>query len=218
MAERLIGVPGTESIRLHRKPKLIPGSQFSRATDYPADTVLVKTLSLDLTLGDPASRRRVETQALHYDGREWHGYTYEWNDEQTDAVLVAAIRQEPHVFDCRSARARRAAGPNVALLVARRVPALPQSLVRVHAGVQCRAAQPASRFRRRERQPDSHPPAHWHPERRDRAAGPRRAFRSRAAPFARGASPAHAHLRRGSRSRPPGQVVSARQLRPLPPV
>ena len=30
----------------------------------------------------------VETQALHYDGREWQAYTYEWNDEGTDAALV----------------------------------------------------------------------------------------------------------------------------------
>ena len=38
--------------------------------------------------GDPTSRRQIETQALHYDGREWQGYTFEWNDQQTDAVLV----------------------------------------------------------------------------------------------------------------------------------
>ena len=87
-AERWIGVPGSESIRLHAKAQPIPNSQFSRATDYPLDTVLLKTLSLELDTGNASSRRRIETQALHYNGRDWLGYTYEWNDEQTDAVLV----------------------------------------------------------------------------------------------------------------------------------
>jgi putative heme-binding domain-containing protein len=87
-AERWIGVPGTEPVRIHNKPKNIPGSQFSRATDWPEGAVLIKTLSLDLARGDAAIRRRIETQLLHYDGREWLGYTYEWNDDQTDATLV----------------------------------------------------------------------------------------------------------------------------------
>jgi putative heme-binding domain-containing protein len=87
-AERLLGVPGNDTIQVRADAKSVPGSQFRRATEYPRDTVLLKTLSLELTRGDPTSRRRIETQALHYDGREWHGYSYEWNDDQTDAVLV----------------------------------------------------------------------------------------------------------------------------------
>lgn len=89
-SERYLGIPGTGVIGLHTKPTNVPGSQFSRTLDYPADAVVVKTLSLDLVQGDPASRRRIETQILHYDGRDWRGYTYEWNDEQTDAMLVEA--------------------------------------------------------------------------------------------------------------------------------
>jgi uncharacterized repeat protein (TIGR03806 family) len=90
-AERLIGVPHSETIRIYPRPRPIPGSQFSRAVDYPADTVLVKTLSLDMVTGEPASRRRIETQVLHFDGRDWQGYTYEWNDQQTDAALVERL-------------------------------------------------------------------------------------------------------------------------------
>jgi putative heme-binding domain-containing protein len=86
--ERFIGVPGRESIRIRPKPTPVPGSQFSRATDFPTHTVLAKTLSLEMTAGDPSTRRRIETQILHYDGREWLGYSYEWNDAQTDATLV----------------------------------------------------------------------------------------------------------------------------------
>jgi mono/diheme cytochrome c family protein len=50
--------------------------------------VLVKTFSLDLEAGNPASRRRIETRLLAIQQNEWVGYTYRWNDEQTDAVLV----------------------------------------------------------------------------------------------------------------------------------
>ena len=44
------------------------------------DSVLVKTIRLN--------EQRVETQILHWDGY-WNGYTYRWNEEQTDAILVA---------------------------------------------------------------------------------------------------------------------------------
>ncbi len=87
-AERFVGVPGTGTVRLNPAAKPIPGSMFQRAIEFPRDSVLVKTLSLERERGNPANRRRVETQVLHYDGRDWRGYSYEWNDEQTDAVLV----------------------------------------------------------------------------------------------------------------------------------
>ena len=48
----------------------------------------MRTFSLELQPGKPESRRRVETQLLHFDGRRWNGYTYQWNDQQTDADLV----------------------------------------------------------------------------------------------------------------------------------
>ncbi len=56
---------------------------------YPENAVLAKTLSLDMEAGNPASRRRIETQLLHFDGASWQAYTYRWNDDQTDAELVA---------------------------------------------------------------------------------------------------------------------------------
>ncbi|MFQ5734962.1 MAG: family 16 glycoside hydrolase, partial [Planctomycetaceae bacterium] len=56
--------------------------------------------SLELKEGDPASRRRLETRILHhkkmtgaddeYGAQVWKGYTYVWNDEQTDAFLLDA--------------------------------------------------------------------------------------------------------------------------------
>jgi uncharacterized repeat protein (TIGR03806 family) len=51
--------------------------------DFPNGTVLVKEFSL--------AGRRIETRLLirHSDGG-WAGYTYEWNDTQTDATLLPA--------------------------------------------------------------------------------------------------------------------------------
>ncbi|HWE93020.1 MAG TPA: PQQ-dependent sugar dehydrogenase [Tepidisphaeraceae bacterium] len=57
---------------------------------FPKETVLVRTFSLETKPGDANSRRKVETQLLHFDGLQWHGYSYQWNDAQTDAALVGA--------------------------------------------------------------------------------------------------------------------------------
>lgn len=61
---------------------------------FPKDTVLAKTLSLEMERGKVESRRKLETQILHFDGTEWQPYTYQWNDEQTDATLVGAAGAE----------------------------------------------------------------------------------------------------------------------------
>ena len=55
---------------------------------FPSNAVLAKTLSLEMEQGKTRSRRRIETQVLHFDGVNWHGYAYQWNDAQTDATLV----------------------------------------------------------------------------------------------------------------------------------
>ena len=89
-AERLVGVPGDAAVTLHPAPRLAEGSMFARQLDVPEGTVLAKTFALEMTAGEPASRRRIETQLLHHDGLAWRGYTYAWNDDQTDAELVAA--------------------------------------------------------------------------------------------------------------------------------
>ena len=82
-AERFVAVPHELSIKAE-----------GPAWTFPTDSVLVKTLSLEMHRGDPASRRRIETQILHYDGIDWMPYTYQWNDEQTDASLVGATGTE----------------------------------------------------------------------------------------------------------------------------
>lgn len=58
--------------------------------DFPEGTVLVKSFALQPSAGDPASRRWIETRLLtKQQSNEWVGYSYRWNDEQTDAELVA---------------------------------------------------------------------------------------------------------------------------------
>jgi hypothetical protein len=60
---------------------------------------MVKTFSLELEPGNPKSRKRLETRLLVGErvlGSEdigdqvWLGYTYLWNEDQTDAMLVDA--------------------------------------------------------------------------------------------------------------------------------
>src|SRR5262249_34253278 len=78
-------------------PQPAPGAP--RGWRFPDGTVAVKTFFLETQKGNPASRRRLETRLLHFEklgGNEevgdqyWRGYTYVWNDEQTDAVLLSA--------------------------------------------------------------------------------------------------------------------------------
>src|SRR5262249_30960415 len=94
-AERLVAVPGTGTVKVHDTPQRVPGtSWFNTRYFFPKDSVVVKTMGVESERGNPRSRRRVETQLLHFDGEEWRGYTYRWNAEQTDAELVPGIGAE----------------------------------------------------------------------------------------------------------------------------
>jgi putative heme-binding domain-containing protein len=61
---------------------------------FPDGSVFAKTYSLEMERGNPASRRKIETQILHFDGSLWAAYSYRWNPEQTDAELVPARGEE----------------------------------------------------------------------------------------------------------------------------
>ncbi|MCA9162428.1 MAG: PQQ-dependent sugar dehydrogenase, partial [Planctomycetales bacterium] len=77
--ERYMAIPGDS-------PKIT-----MRATggwDFPNGTVLVKSFALEAEAGNPATRRWIETRLLTRQDNEWVGYTYQWNDEQTEATLV----------------------------------------------------------------------------------------------------------------------------------
>lgn len=95
---RFIALPGDGQIDFddvtypQAPPEAPPGWRF------PDGTVLVKTFAIEKEIGNPESEVRLETRLLHHkrmDGEDngygaqvWRGYTYIWNDAQTDAVLA----------------------------------------------------------------------------------------------------------------------------------
>jgi uncharacterized repeat protein (TIGR03806 family) len=89
-AERLVALPEQTTAQMYDSPISIPETFYSGQIFFPKDGVLAKTFSMEMERGNPASCRQLETQILHFDGSAWRGYSYAWNEEQTDAVLVPA--------------------------------------------------------------------------------------------------------------------------------
>ena len=67
-------------------PKISAGGR--RGWTFPEQTVLIKSFAVDMIEGDANSRRWIETRFLHRENKEWVGYSYRWNNGQTDATLV----------------------------------------------------------------------------------------------------------------------------------
>ncbi len=87
-AERFIAVPNGEKIQhFEDRQKLGYVEWLPFHLVFPKDSVLGRTLTLELQPGKP---RRIETQLLHFDGAFWQAYSYIWRDDQTDADLVPA--------------------------------------------------------------------------------------------------------------------------------
>ncbi len=108
------------STREHRvQPALIPytvnapgwadGAFVERFMALPEDShipnftngaVLMQTLSLEGEAGQragrsgPTSRQRIETRLLTLQNGQWVGYSYRWNDRQSDATLIGAKGEE----------------------------------------------------------------------------------------------------------------------------
>ncbi len=83
-AEWLLAVPGTETIRTEGGVGNIAGGTWY----FPSNTVLARTLTLEMVSGTPASARRIETQLLHWDGQGWTPHSYRWRSDGADADLV----------------------------------------------------------------------------------------------------------------------------------
>lgn len=81
--QRFALLPGME--RVAREPQRNAGGAWT----LPEGSVLVQTLSLD-RFGDDGqpAHKRIESRLLVRQQGEWTGYSYRWNDQQTDAELV----------------------------------------------------------------------------------------------------------------------------------
>ncbi len=73
-AERFLAIPDDQKISV----------SGNRGWNLPDGSVVIQTLSLPRD----GATERIETRLLLRQQGEWAGYTYRWNDEQTDAKLV----------------------------------------------------------------------------------------------------------------------------------
>ena len=103
--QRFVALPGNAVIEF--EAVRFPYRGGRDGWKFPDGTVLVETHTLAMDTSDPRSGRRLETRILHQEripGSEsngdqyWRGYTYVWNDEQTDAVLLENPRGLDRTF------------------------------------------------------------------------------------------------------------------------
>lgn len=102
-AERWVAFPGDGTLTIATRPLgVMPIGRWV----FPDNAVLAKTYTLELERGNPATRRRIETQLVHYDAssQQWGAYSYRWNTAQTDAELVSA-RGDETVLEIKDAAA-----------------------------------------------------------------------------------------------------------------
>ena len=99
LKERYLALPGDSKIKYNTLTYPQPAPGAPPGWQFPDGAVAVKTFALEMEVGNPDSVRRLETRLLVHEkipgtdeyGEElWHGYTYVWNDEQTDASLAEA--------------------------------------------------------------------------------------------------------------------------------
>lgn len=108
--ERFIAIPGDGKIGFDEITYPEPPPGAPAGWKFPDGTVLVKSFFMDMERGNPASRKRLETRLLHFQqfpgtsevgDQYWRGYTYVWNEEQTDAELLdgAGLDKTLHIKD-----------------------------------------------------------------------------------------------------------------------
>jgi len=77
--QRWMGVPGEGKIEL---------TEDQRGWGFPDGSVMVKSFSREEVPGKPESSKRIETRLLVKQNNEWEGFSYAWNEDQTEAMLV----------------------------------------------------------------------------------------------------------------------------------
>lgn len=104
-AERFIALPNDSTLDTYKRSDGMIGF-FAGDWHFPDGGLLVKTVSIELEPGKSDSRRRLETQLLHYELDHWNAYNFIWNDDQTDAVLADNVGSD------RALSIRDASAPN----------------------------------------------------------------------------------------------------------
>ncbi|MCH2129245.1 MAG: PQQ-dependent sugar dehydrogenase [Pirellulaceae bacterium] len=79
-ATRWLALPGESQIAVQVSSN---GSSWS----FPEGTVFAQTILYPVPGMDPV---RLETRLLHREDGSWRGYSYRWNEEQSNAVLVSS--------------------------------------------------------------------------------------------------------------------------------
>ena len=92
--ERFLALPGEIQIKFNEEG----------TWEFDEGAVMVKSFILETEEGNPETRRYIETRLLVNEDDRWVGYTYAWNDEQTDAALVEASGRD-QTFRIQDARA-----------------------------------------------------------------------------------------------------------------
>jgi glucose/arabinose dehydrogenase len=82
--QRWLGLPGNEKIEY----------TTSRGWNFPDKTVIVKSFYIETEEGKAESRRWIETRFLTKQGSEWFGYSYAWNDAESEGELIEAIGKD----------------------------------------------------------------------------------------------------------------------------
>ena len=88
--ERYLAIPRVGASDVEPAKDRLIGVTEAHGWEFPDETVIVKSFAIEREAGNPASRRWIETRFFTRQEGEWVGYSYKWNDEQTDATLVDA--------------------------------------------------------------------------------------------------------------------------------
>ena len=92
--ERFLALPGESKIKFNEEG----------TWEFEAGAVMVKSFTLEAHNGNPDTRQYIETRLLVNEDDRWVGYTYAWNEEQTDAELVEGEGRD-QTFRIRDGRA-----------------------------------------------------------------------------------------------------------------
>lgn len=77
--ERWLAVPGEGKIEV---------TEDQRGWGVPDGSVMVKSFAREEIFGNAETLKRIETRLLVKQNNEWEGFSYAWNEEQTEAYLV----------------------------------------------------------------------------------------------------------------------------------